>query len=779
MKKPSGKGDDIREEPLTAVLLADSFSTKMRPVTSEKPKVLLPLVNSCMIEYTLEWLAASGVEIVYVLCCSHAEQIKAYLSRPGKWAQGSMAIKFVTSYNCVSVGEALRLVDNKGIIKDDFVLVSGDTVTNMNLRKALDAHKARRAADKNAIMTLAMNTQVDASQRLRLGINDLAVAIDGNTKKLLSYINYEDGVASTDKIDVDTTFFSERDAVTLRYDLHDPEVYICAPEVLLLFSDNFDYQHMRRDFIAGVLSEEELGNKLYVHELQNEYAVRVHNFRTYAAVSADVLMRWTYPLCPDSNLLVPADAASRSDSDYGFARNYIYKEPDVALARTVSLGQCTCIGSGTKVAGGTAITDSIIGRACKIGANVTIERCFIMGNVEIADGATLCDAFVCDGAVIGRNARLLTGCLVSYRCVIGEGHSVPAHMRITLCTPDSDDMSEDSSVKAEAQLRHTTSLLQESEDEGAEEHYGPSAAVLQAAQDAAYGRPIAVEFDTHAVGAAGAGYDFHAQQGATQSDLLHDVLTSVALPPRNVAAARTQILVSHTQPGDSESEEGGDALQDPEDIFKREVQETLLRAMHLAATTGVRSQEMQENAIIELNALKIAEVRTFADCARYVLTTLMNLPMPAAADVPAQFVDLFAAELPDVASKTGQLALLRDCTAHLRSWAPLLQRFLKEEEDQIELLLTLEEYCGSKGPFAGERGRMYVPIFSHILMQLYELEIISEPVFLTWEREKEDDDDDDKDFLRLAQTFLDWLKEADEDSDEDDEDDSEASGDGD
>lgn len=74
---------------------------------------------------------------------------------------------------------------------------------------------------------------------------------------------------------MDTAFFSERDHVCVRYALADVGIYICAPEVLLLFSDNFDFQHMQRDFLRGVLSEEELGNKLYVHELRGAYAAQV------------------------------------------------------------------------------------------------------------------------------------------------------------------------------------------------------------------------------------------------------------------------------------------------------------------------------------------------------------------------------------------------------------------------------------------------------------------------------------------------------------------------
>ncbi len=55
---------------------------------------------------------------------------------------------------------------------------------------------------------------------------------------------------------------------------------------------------------------------------------------------------------------------------------------------------------------------------------------------------------------------------------------------------------------------------------------------------------------------------------------------------------------------------------DVETAFPREVAETFLRCK--------RDGFDQTNAIIELNALKIAEDRTFADCARYVFTTILG-----------------------------------------------------------------------------------------------------------------------------------------------------------
>jgi hypothetical protein len=61
----AGNEDDVRrEQKLQAVLLADSFNRTFRPITLESPKVLLPLVNVPMLDYTIEFLAQNGVEEV-------------------------------------------------------------------------------------------------------------------------------------------------------------------------------------------------------------------------------------------------------------------------------------------------------------------------------------------------------------------------------------------------------------------------------------------------------------------------------------------------------------------------------------------------------------------------------------------------------------------------------------------------------------------------------------------------------------------------------------------
>lgn len=64
------------------------------------------------------------------------------------------------------------------------------------------------------------------------------------------------------------------------------------------------WQNVRKDFVTGVLSEEELGQQLHVHELHREYAACVLNARSYDAISRDVLqvrpsacLSWSAGMC--------------------------------------------------------------------------------------------------------------------------------------------------------------------------------------------------------------------------------------------------------------------------------------------------------------------------------------------------------------------------------------------------------------------------------------------------------------------------------------------------
>ena len=136
------------------MVLADSFNTEFRD-TLEKPKMLLPLVNVPMLEYTLEFLASSGVKEIILFCSWHADKYKAYVKASPKWNED--VVKIISRPQCQDAGSALRELDEVSFIKSDpFILLSGVVVANINLSNIIDLHKARRKESKSNIMTMVL-----------------------------------------------------------------------------------------------------------------------------------------------------------------------------------------------------------------------------------------------------------------------------------------------------------------------------------------------------------------------------------------------------------------------------------------------------------------------------------------------------------------------------------------------------------------------------------------------------------------------------------------------
>lgn len=75
-----------------------------------------------------------------------------------KWArqESPFAVQIVESRDSLSVGDAMREIDARSIIKRDFILLDADVVSNMHLQNVLQQHIARRQKDKYTLMTMVL-----------------------------------------------------------------------------------------------------------------------------------------------------------------------------------------------------------------------------------------------------------------------------------------------------------------------------------------------------------------------------------------------------------------------------------------------------------------------------------------------------------------------------------------------------------------------------------------------------------------------------------------------
>jgi translation initiation factor eIF-2B subunit epsilon len=118
---------------------------------------LIPLANVPLLEYALESLALSGIQEIFIVCCAHSLKIISYLNQ-SRWSKSIVPIvRTVVSQELRSIGDALRELDSKQLLQNDFVLMTGDVVSNINVGPILALHNERKRTDKNSIMTLMLN----------------------------------------------------------------------------------------------------------------------------------------------------------------------------------------------------------------------------------------------------------------------------------------------------------------------------------------------------------------------------------------------------------------------------------------------------------------------------------------------------------------------------------------------------------------------------------------------------------------------------------------------
>ena len=139
---------------MKAMILAAGEGTRLRPLTLETPKVLLPVGGKPLIEYTLAWLKKHGIREVAINLYHLGHKIKEHL---GDGSRFGMRIVYSEEEKLLgTAGGAKRMAhllspNPQSPFPSPFVVVYGDVLTNFNLTAMLQFHR-----EKSALATLAL-----------------------------------------------------------------------------------------------------------------------------------------------------------------------------------------------------------------------------------------------------------------------------------------------------------------------------------------------------------------------------------------------------------------------------------------------------------------------------------------------------------------------------------------------------------------------------------------------------------------------------------------------
>ena len=708
-KKGNTKEELEQDDRLQAIVMADSFESRFMPLTAIKPRCLLPLANIPLIEYTLEFLAKAGINEVYLVCTAHADQIIEYIEK-SKWNLPWSPFKITTiiSPESRSIGDAMRDIDNRGIINGDFVLISGDLITNIDFDKVLDFHKKTHSKDKDHILTMCLS---NASQYFKTrSIEPATFVLDKSNNRC---IYYEDiplaHTKSKSSISIDPELLESVDEFTLRNDLIDCHLDICSPLVPSLFQDNFDYQTLRSDFVKGVVSSDLLGKGVYAY-ITEEYGSRAESWHAYDAISQDFLGRWAYPVVLDANFL--------EDQTYSYESSHIYREKDIVLAQSCKIGKCTAIGTCSKIGEGTHIENCVIGRNCQIGENIRLSNSYIWDNSIIGDDSSIKHSIVASNVKIGSNVHLKDGCIVGFDVVIDDNMILPEGTRISATPLESlhssmfeTGLSEDNTSDKEDEVDYI-------EDKKKRQN------------------SLAVEL----VGARGIGYLYESdisddEDDSSGSDMVNNTLIhhveELYLSDDSISSTTTRTKKKRTYSANSIYTDRDDFETEFEDDenFEKEGIATVDRA--------IENNHDLDTALLELNTLRMSMDVTYHEVRTVTIISMLRR------------VNHFIF--------TRTLGAKDATTKVFNQWGLLFRRQCFDPEDFVDLINII-----MKETIKIDFEKPELILFSS-LNSLYDNDILDEDIIYEWWDNATEDPQYDG-IKILTEKWIEWLRNADEES---------------
>ena len=129
---------------MKGVILAGGKGRRLRPLTCNLPKPMLPLLEKPVMEYNIELLKRHGIHEIAITVQYMGVAIKRYFGDGSKWG-----VKLHYFEDSPPLGTAGSIKQAEAFLDEPFVVISGDALTDFNLSKGIEFHKC-----KNRLVTM-------------------------------------------------------------------------------------------------------------------------------------------------------------------------------------------------------------------------------------------------------------------------------------------------------------------------------------------------------------------------------------------------------------------------------------------------------------------------------------------------------------------------------------------------------------------------------------------------------------------------------------------------
>jgi len=124
---------------MRAVLMAGGSGTRLRPLTCDLPKPMVPILNRPISEHIIDLLKRNGIEEIIATVHYLPDVMRDYF-QDGKEFGVQMTYAVEEDQPLGTAGCVKNIAD---LLDDTFLVISGDGITDFDLKAAVDFHKQR------------------------------------------------------------------------------------------------------------------------------------------------------------------------------------------------------------------------------------------------------------------------------------------------------------------------------------------------------------------------------------------------------------------------------------------------------------------------------------------------------------------------------------------------------------------------------------------------------------------------------------------------------------
>lgn len=332
---------------MKALVLAGGFATRMRPLSCSRPKILFPIVNKPLLQWTFERLAKSGISEVVLAVNLQTE----FSIRNCRLPRSGLRLKFSRDPSGTPLGTGGPIKKAERLVGQDspFLVLNGDIFADVDY-----ASIAKEHAKKGGVATIALHKVDDP---MRYGVVDLHS--DCSVKR----------------------FVEKPSRGSAPSNLINAGVYVFSPEIFNYLPEGPAFS-LERD-VFPVLAKQRL-----------LFGCVFDGLWTDIGKPADYLEL-------NIKLLNSLGIDSQSAWNEAHIRHPVAFDKGVSVGRGSTVGPCAVLGQSVIVGENVHIRNSVIFPAASIGDRTFLEEAII------GEGAVVgCDVKIGKGCVIGDHARI-------------------------------------------------------------------------------------------------------------------------------------------------------------------------------------------------------------------------------------------------------------------------------------------------------------------------------------------------------------------------------------